>query len=180
MSIFTGNGANVSKENAFAKAGTYNISYEFIDANGTKVSTGATLYVRDVPEIYFDNKLWSDSNKKKITYEYDNNLSVQENYNKIVELLKSKVSAYYYDTVSGSAKHQINNGTFSSLENIIVNGDIESKSIAITYKVNDGKGLSNSKTITLNINRQKVEEDTTTKKNEEDTTTEENPTEALS
>ena len=180
MSVFTGNGTKISKENAFAKAGTYNISYEFTDANGTKVSTGATLYVRDIPEIYFDNKLWSDSNKKKITYEYDNNLSVQENYDKIVELLKSKVSAYYYDTVSGSAKHQINNGTFSSLENIIANGDIESKTIDIAYIVNDGKGLSNSKTITFNINRQKVEEDTTTKKNEEDTTTEENHTDALS
>lgn len=148
----------VNKENVFTKSGEYNITYTYKDANGKSVSTEAKLYVRDIPEIYFEGKLWKDNSKIVLKYEYDNDLNAEDNYDKIVGYIKEKLSAYYYETISGTEKHSINNGTFTYLGDIMVNGDIESKTLDVVYTVSDGNGLSNNRTISLEIIRKDEEE----------------------
>ena len=104
--------------------------------------------------MYFEKILWSDGSKKQITYEYNTDLSVTDNYNEIIQMVKEKVSSCYYDTVAGSStKHEINNASYSSFDKIIVNGDIPAQSVDITYTAEDGKGLTTAKTIILKINR---------------------------
>ncbi len=154
MTITNANGKQVSEGSAFAASGTYKVLYSFKDTNGTIVSTESVLYVRNAPEVYFEKILWSDGSKKQITYEYNTDLSVTDNYNEIIQMVKEKVSSCYYDTVAGSStKHEINNASYSSFDKIIVNGDIPAQSVDITYTAEDGKGLTTAKTIILKINR---------------------------
>lgn len=163
--IKNSNGTIVTEQEAVSASGKYSVVYSLKD-NGQSVSRTATLYVRDIPKIYFDKEVWGDNDSRVVTYEYDNQLSVNENYNKIVNLMNTKIESVYFDLIEdvGTSK-VIKNKALCGIENIVVDNDIQPGEYTMIYLADDGKGLSNSRTVVLRISRQPIEENTETEEN---------------
>ncbi len=169
-------GNTVTKENVFKTSGKYTVEYIYKDSDGTTLSDKATLYVRDIPVIMMNGNKWSDNNTKSIKYHYDDTLSESENYTKVKEIFKSTFTAQYYDYVEGESKAIIiSNGQFDGIDAILRDGVMTAGEYTVTYNVSDNKGLSNSKTIKLIIDRT-IELPT----NQESTTVSEKTTETTS
>lgn len=171
MTLYNSKGNQISKENAFATTGSYKIKYNFKDVNGTEVTKEAVLYVRNVPELYFDGTLWNTNETKEIEYKYNETLTENENYNAIAKIVNSKCSSYYYDTLVGlSSKHTISNITIQGMEDIIVNQTIDSKTVNVTYIAKDGLGLETTGRCYLIIKREHIDEETTGEETENEET----------
>lgn len=161
VNLYNSDGKQITEKNAFAKSGTYKIQYYFLDGNGTEVRKESTLYVRNVPEMYFDNIIWNKDDVKTIEYSYDENMSVDENYKSIIGMLESKCCSYYYDMVVGvSDKHVIKDIVLQGVENIIVNEVIDDKAVDITYIAKDKAGLESTRRCKLVIHREETVEET--------------------
>lgn len=171
VSLYDSSGRQLDADNAFAKAGTYRIQYYFKDINGTERKREAVLYVRDVPEMYYDGVLWNRDDVKTIEYHYYEELSTEENYQKIFELLQTKCSSIYYDTVAGvSEKYQIQNLTIQGMGNIISDEIIEEKTVNIVYIAQDKSGLESTRKCRLVIKRNRVNEQTSEEQTEKEET----------
>lgn len=171
LHISNNTGTAVSKENALSVGGKYNLNYRFTDKDGTVVNKNAVLYVRSLPVIRFEQTVWSDNTVRSLSYDYDESMSAEDNYGAIIRLLDDKLSAVYYDIIEGvSDARKITAKEYAGIENVMTDGDIKSGEIVITYNVSDGKGLSNSKTVNLIINREQEEEGTDSGNGEMQTT----------
>ena len=151
VSILNADGKEITLEKALSVSGRYSVKYIF---KGTEfaISDSAFLYVREIPSVYYENELWADKGEKNLVSEYDRSKTAFQNYECIEKLLRNKVSAYYYVSLEGiSARMEITNGTLGGLQNILSNNMIKEGNYQITYLVNDGKGLSNARTIKLSV-----------------------------
>lgn len=147
VTIVDSNGNPVSKTKAMTTAGKYSVKYVFRGSEFA-ISDTATLYVRDVPKIYFEGTPWTDNGVRTVTYEYDHGMTAAQNYSEIEAILKGKLSAVYYFLLEGtSARIEIKDATWNGLQNIYRNDAITEGEYPVTYTVNDGRGLSNSKTV---------------------------------
>lgn len=170
MNIYNSKGSKVSMEKAFLVSGEYKISYYFKDVNGTELNREAVLYVRNVPDMYFENVKWGEKEIKSIEYTYNEDISSEENYNEIISLIRDKCSSYYYDTVEGkSEKHKISNIDIQGMEQIMTDNSIEEKKVIISYTAGDGLGLESIRKCNVVIKREANIEETT-----EETTDNEN------
>lgn len=159
LTIYDTEGKEISKETAFSKAGKYLLSYKYSDKDGTVVTKSVTLYVRALPEVFYQTESWSDDSVKTISYTYDETLSEEENYANVEELLNQSVYAQYYERIKGSGKAiKATDYKFEGVEQIRKDGEMQEGETQIIYYVTDGKGLSVSKKINLVINREKSEE----------------------
>ena len=170
VSITNTAGNTVTKENAFKIPGKYTVEYGYKDSDGTSLSQKAVLFVRDLPTILVNGNKWEDDSVKTLRYSYNEALSEEENYEKVLESLKNKFTAQYYDYVEGdSSAIMINNGQFEGIDAITINNVMTAGEYSVIYKVSDQSGLSNSKTIKLIICRTvelSTEIDTTTEPEE--------------
>ena len=153
-------GKEVSKAKALSSSGKYTVRYTF-KGEGFSLESTARLFVRDIPKIYFENRVWADNNIRTVTYDYDASQDVTQCYHNIEALMKSKLSAVYYGTLEGiSARIDIQDGRLDGLKNIIKDNVMTAGEYMVTYTVNDGKGLTNSKKIKLIVNIPPEEETT--------------------
>ena len=170
VNIYNSNGNKVKADKAFSVSGEYKIVYSFEDSNGTKLKKEAVLYVRDVPEMYFDNVIWNQKEVKDIEYIYNEEISAEENYKSIMSLIQSKCSSYYYDTIADvSDRHMINNIDIQGTEQIMTDNGIEGKAFNISYTASDGSGLETVRKCTLFIIRQSDIEESTEETGNENT-----------
>ncbi|SEQ09975.1 Lyzozyme M1 (1,4-beta-N-acetylmuramidase), GH25 family [Lachnospiraceae bacterium RM5] len=147
----------VSLEYAIQTPMSYRVNYSYNDPSGYAYSIDALLYVRDYPEFYINGNLWNTDTIQELQYVYDENNSVNGNYNNIVNLLRNSVTAVYYEKVAGVTDPvTITNMQFSGIENIISNGDIRTKDIDITCAADDGLGFTGYKVVRLHIIRNEV------------------------
>ena len=178
ITITDSSGQTVNESQAYKTSGKYTVKYYFQDENGQNITKTRELYVRNKPLIYYENKLFIENQNKTFKYTYDESISKDENYAKIQDMLKKKVTSKYYDTVEGISAAKSCSGAYAGFESIIAKDDIEAGTYKITYTANDGKGLSNTRNINVEIIRENTEETTeettaeTTEKTTEESTAE--------
>lgn len=168
LSITDAAGTTVTKESAFAVSGKYNLNYRYTDKDGTVVNKSSTLYVRDLPVIYFENLEWKDDNTiQSVFYDYKEDMSAEDNKKEVVRLLEEKLSACYYDIVEGIGEaKEVTDKKYEGISNMITDSDGIADEVLITYKVSDGKGVYNTRVVKVIINRQQEIESTVSSEND--------------
>lgn len=170
VSIKNEKGKNINKEQAFNRSGKYSINYYYKDKNGQEITKVAVLYVRNKPEIYFNNVIWQENEQKELEYAYDEGLSADENYIQIQKLLKETIKSKTYDTINSVTSGTLLEGRYSGLESILDKNNINSGTYKITYTANDNKGLVSERKLLMVINKKEaVTEENPSEPNSEST-----------
>ena len=151
--VYTPQDVEIPVETAFTLPGSYRIHYEYADSSGITFMEDALLYVRDYPIVYWQGNIWSGTNTQTYQYVYDEGVSVNSNYNNIVNAVKNLVTAQCYEKVINASDPINLEGNFEGFEKIILGNTMVSGYTDVVYTVNDGRGLSVTKIIKVEVIR---------------------------
>lgn len=139
-------------------SGKYMVYYTYDEIS--EIKDEMVLYVRDMPQIYYDEKIWNESKKISVEYTYDNSYDIDENIEMLTKEIKAKISVISYETIEEEGiKSDAYEESFDGMKEAFEKYDNVYREYDISYLIVDNKGLKTSRKITLIIKEDEVLEE---------------------
>lgn len=138
----------VAIEEMVVNPGKYVISYYYKD--NPKICKNINLYVRDIPEVYFDEKKWCEDEIKNVDYIYDKKISVEENLEILKSQILSRIEVRKYN-LSFDKDYIVIDGEIYNLPELGTDGCIREGEYELRYKNEVLEGLVIERIVKLNI-----------------------------